>query len=129
MFTKPLWFALGFVVATIGGHLVTFPLVEKYLWRKVRPDYKQPGTIFHPEGLTWLTGVVERGLYMTALYFGGFPWVGVWLGIKVIARWQREEGKPLAESGYDVWLIGSGVSLACAFIGACIALRAFPCLK
>jgi hypothetical protein len=122
------------VIATIGGHPVTWPLVEKYLWPTVRKDYKAAGTLFHPKGLTWLTGMVERALYMTAVYFDGVQWIGVWLGIKVIARWQSEEqkarkGEYSEQAGYEVWLIGSGISLACAFTGAWAAKGQAPNLK
>ncbi|HTU43285.1 MAG TPA: hypothetical protein VMF10_16370 [Candidatus Aquilonibacter sp.] len=140
---------IGFVVSAVGGHVVTWPLVEKYLWPKIDPDY-EGGAFFEFKGLTWLTGIVERTLYTAAFYFGGvaLEWVGIWLGIKVIARWQREQarsredtsqnGEPQKRGGqkgepkqtdYDVWLIGSAVSLACAFVGAWLALGHVPCFK
>jgi hypothetical protein len=43
------------------------------------------------------------------------------------ARWQGpKDNEP---EGIDVWLIGNGVSLGCAFIGAWIAHWQVPCLK
>ena len=82
---------------------------------------------FGLNGLTWLTGMVERGLYTAALILGGFQWIGVWLGIKVIARWQTTEKRP--KGSMDIWLIGSGVSLVFGFIGAWMALGQMPPLK
>ncbi len=116
----------GFAVSIVGGHIVLWLLVERVLWPRVKKGYR-PGTLFRPNGLTWLTSMVERGLYTAALVLGGFQWVGVWLGIKVIARWQTTEDRP--KGSMDIWLIGSGLSLVFGFIGACIALGHVPCLK
>ena len=120
----------GFAVSMIGGHIIVWPLVEKFLWPRVNKGYRAAGTLFRPDGITCLTGLVERGLYTAALMAGAYQWIGVWLGIKVIARWQNNSPEKKGfEHGYDVWLIGSGISLLCAFIGAWIAKGQMPTLK
>jgi len=76
--------------------------------------------------------MVERFLYTAALYWGGYQWVGVWLGIKVIARWQateKEEKSRRKAGSLDVWLIGNALSLAFGFGGAWIAVGHAPLLK
>lgn len=51
----------------------------------------------------------------------------MWLALKVASQWKRWEGK---ERGtYNVFLIGSGLSLAMAYLGAWVAARHAPLAK
>jgi len=81
-----------------------------------------------PRGLSWATGLVESLLY-TCAFVGCAPqWVGLWLAIKVAARWTLKEEKN-QEANIHLWLVGSGVSVIFGYVGAGIALGRLPCLK
>jgi hypothetical protein len=110
---------LGFAVSIFGGHLVISTIVEKRLWPKTKPDYE-------PGGIKRWTGMLERTLYTGALMWGAPQWVAVWLATKAIVRWQRPRKPPEPPLAYDIWLIGSGLSILFGFIGAWIALGKLP---
>jgi hypothetical protein len=119
----------GLAVSMAGGHFVIWPLVERVLWPRIEEGHPS-GTLFHPTRLTFLTGVVERGLYTLALFLGFFQWVGLWLGVKVIARWQTtEEESNRSKGAIDVWLIGNAIGVVFGFLGAWLALGHLPYLK
>jgi len=117
------WFRLivGLSLSMGVGSLAIWYLVEKILWPHARPGYKTS-----PEGLTWLTGIVERGLYTTALVLGAPQWVGIWLVMKAASRWGDSETR---ERSQDIWMIGSGLSVLFGFLGAWFALWKLPVMK
>ena len=81
--------------------------------------------------LTPYVGLVERILYMTAFMIGAYQFIGVWLGVKAAVRWGALAGHPdRRDIGDDqVWLIGSGLSVLLAFLGAWLVLLKLPCFK
>lgn len=107
---------IGFVVSIFVGHAVIWILVEKLLWPHIKKGYTSEG------GITWLTGMVERGLYTLALLAGMPLWIGLWLGVKVTARFQNPDPDRETIGSYDIWLIGSGLSVFFGFLGALIPL-------
>ncbi len=106
---------LGFIVSMLVGHLFISMLLEKILWPRTNHGYKTVG-------LTWLVGVIERFLFTGALIFGAPQCISIWLGLKVIARWQSHDKKKELSCSQDIWLIGSGLSVLFGFLGAWIAL-------
>jgi hypothetical protein len=114
---------IGFVVSVIGGDLVIYPVMEWYLWPRLAKHYglgKSKGYNFARQ-----VGWLERALYTAALLIGAWQWVGIWLAIKVAARWRSTSGDPDAPVD-NVWLIGTGLSVLFAFLGAWIALAKVP---
>jgi hypothetical protein len=68
---------------------------------------------------------VERTLYVASLQLGMPEFVGVWMALKVAGQWKRwgEDGessphKIEGRSYYNIFLIGSGLSVAFAVVGA-----------
>lgn len=77
----------------------------------------------HQAYLPALLGVLERFLYVAALLQGYAEFVGVWLALKVAGGWK---GWTEGEEGihgrhlFNSTLIGSGLSLVWAVVGAAI---------
>jgi hypothetical protein len=91
--------------------------MEGYVWPNLHKGYRELHQ--YPVTFSWLVGIVERTLYTTALAVGAWQFIGVWLAIKVAARWRD----PDAQKGLptdNAWLIGTGISLLFGFIGALI---------
>jgi hypothetical protein len=108
---------IGFIFSVIGGHLILWPLMDKVLWPhlgRVRNENKKP--------LSGFVGIVERFLYTAALFVGAWQWIGIWLAIKVVARWQSTTSDHEKEiPGSDnAWLIGTGLNVLFGYIGAWI---------
>ena len=112
---------MGFVFSTLGGHFVLWPLIDKFLWPYVSRKHNFRA---HKFRLSWLVGIIERGLYTGALIAGAREWIGVWLAVKVVARWQTEGEKP--PDSDNIWLIGTALSVLFGFLGAWIALGTLP---
>jgi len=114
---------LGFVVSVIGGDLVIYPLVQWYLWPQIAKHYGET----KPKGHTFTRSVgwLERVLYTAALLANAWQWIGIWLAVKVAARWRSTAGDSDAPVD-NVWLIGTGLSVLFGFLGAWVALGKFP---
>ena len=113
---------LGFAVSIVGGDLLLHSLIDLYLWPKIYKAYDLPSPKFP---LTRQVGWLERLLYTGALYVGAWQWIGVWLAIKVAARWRSTSGPPYGSSD-NIWLIGTGISVLFGFLGAWVALGQLP---
>jgi hypothetical protein len=115
---------VGFAVSIIGGEIVLRPLIEYGLWpyagKKHGFDYNKKAH------LSGAVGMVERLLYTGALVFGSKELIGVWLAIKVAARWQSSEEAKEKPDSDNIWLIGTGLSLMFGFVGAWVALGQIP---
>jgi hypothetical protein len=116
--------ALGFSASVIGGEVVLYLLLEKFLWPRAAKRHKF--TLSPVHHLSGAVGMVERFLYTSALIVGVKEWVGVWLAVKVIARWQSAAPDKQPEDSNNIWLIGTGLSLWFGFLGACIVLGHAP---
>lgn len=115
---------LGFIVSVIGGDIVIYPLLEKYLWPQLEKHHGFKRK-FHT--FTRAVGWLERALYTGAILIGSWEWVGVWLAIKVAARWRSKAADSEADVPVDnVWLIGTGLSVLFGFLGAWIASGHLP---
>ena len=114
----------GYAVSVGVGHVAIKPLMEKHIWRRLNASYAHKLETY-PVTFSGLVGIVERTLYTTSLAIGAWQFIGVWLAIKVAARWRNpkeQEGVPAD----NAWLIGTGISLLFGLIGAWIILWHLP---
>jgi hypothetical protein len=107
---------------------VLWLIVLKCLWpyaaKKHGFDYER-----QKSRLSWLEGIVERCICTGALLIGGIHgWqaIGVWLAMKVAARWQKAKGEPQPIDSDHIWLIGTAISLSIGILGAWIAMGYLP---
>ena len=110
----------GYGFAVIVGHLCILVVVDG-LWRgeSGHLSYKRASY------LSRLVGFVERALFVATLQMGRGEFIGVWLLLKVAGQWKRwTEGETVGDktidgrSAFNIFLIGSGLSIAYAFVGA-----------
>ncbi len=112
---------IGYLVSSVGGALVLWLLVDKIAWGYLT----MRGIEKKGHMLTFPMGIIERILYTTVFLIGQPDFVGVWLLLKVASQWQRWQ-EPNQRGVYNVFLIGNGLSLLIAFIGAWLALGKVP---
>jgi hypothetical protein len=123
--TAGLRISLGFFVSVVVGDLVISPIIVKYCWPRLVKHHKVTagkGTFSREVG--WL----ERLMYTGAIYCGAWQWIGVWMAVKVAARWRSTAGDTAAPVD-NVWLLGSGLSILFGFLGAWVALGHLPIMK
>lgn len=115
--------AWGYIFAVIAGHFAISKYIDRLWfligWQTSNPD-ERPAHY-----LAYLLGIIERSLYFAALLANKPEFVGIWLALKVAGQWNRWGEK--AKIGtvelegrvfYNIFLIGSGLSIAYAFVGA-----------
>jgi hypothetical protein len=115
----------GFFVSVVVGDIVINPLLERWLWPQLEKHHESFKRQSHT--FTRQVGWLERALYTGAILVGAWEWVGVWLAIKIAARWRSNAGD--SEKGVpvdNIWLIGTGLSVLFGFIGAWIASGHLP---
>ncbi len=79
---------VGCVVSIVVGDLVISTLIG-WLWSGLeKHHYITRAEHTFTRQLGWL----ERALYTSALLAGAWQWIGVWLAIKVAARWRSTSG-------------------------------------
>jgi hypothetical protein len=118
--------AIGYTFAVIGGHVAIRPIIDGLWqdagWKKgiatdIRP---QP---YHPR----LVGLVERALYVASWQYHVPEFIGIWMALKAAGQWKRwgegipdssGEKKSEGRSFYNIFLIGSGLSVAYATVGS-----------
>jgi len=119
----PIRVLIGFLVSSVGGAIVLWVLVDRAAW----PYLAKGGVSGKPKRiLTVPLGICERASYTAAILLGAPTWIGVWLAIKVAARWHRWQGEERAT--YNVFLIGNILSIFFGLVGAWIALGRIPWL-
>ncbi len=127
------FFIIGFVCSLYVGHLaasMSVRAMREFLYKHQKRLYQEGKPVEWPKppstqrgSLSLPQGLVERTLYTGALMMGAPQWIGVWLAIKVAAKWKSQTHERGAD---NIWLIGTGVSLLVAFVGAWIALGRLP---
>jgi len=119
----------GFTFSILVGHLVLWLLIEKTLWPSVRKHH-----IVDPKQdkarLSWLVGVLERGIYTGALMIpgSGIQLIAGFLALKVTARWHSSSGPRSTVDSDNIWIIGTWLSVIFGAVGAWIALGHLPIL-
>jgi hypothetical protein len=113
---------VGFVASIFGADCVIWPLMNWYLHPRLA-EHHNAKPMKHT--FSRLVGWLERALYTSAILIGAWHWIGLWLALKVAARWRSTSGDPEAPVD-NVWLIGVGLSVLFGFLGAWIALGRVP---
>jgi hypothetical protein len=119
---------IGLTVSIVGGDIVVWGLVEKWLApfaaKKHGEDYLK-----RKSHLSRLVGIVERGICIGALLLGksqGWQVIAAWLALKVAARWQKVSDRPALKDSDNIWLIGTAVSVVFGILGAWITVGQLP---
>jgi hypothetical protein len=106
-----------------SGHFCVALIVDR-LW-KTEAGSSSDKNVRPGPYLPKLVGIVERVLFVASLQLGKAEFIGVWFVLKVAGQWKRwTEGADVdgdkvdARVFYNVFLIGSAVSLAYAVVGA-----------
>jgi len=113
---------LGLAISVLAGQLILPPLMDKIVKKLGRDPYAKD----RHRWLSSLLGCVERAIYTLAIVGGSGTLVAVWLGIKSAAQWERRRENPGAAEFDNAFLVGSGISLLIAMIGAAVALGRLP---
>jgi hypothetical protein len=122
------WTVVAYVYALIVGAILTHITVD-FMWDLVKHEValEEPSTILSSPGILtrykWqgdMLGVCERGLYLASLQMGHPEFIAVWLGIKTVATSRRwtDEPRLRGRAIYNIFLIGTALSLAYAAVGA-----------
>jgi hypothetical protein len=116
-------YAAGLIFASLVGQALILPMM-KNLWVGVYGKGRAPSVQRHQEH-PMMIGVMERALYYGAWVFGKPEFIGVWLAIKIAGQWSRwAQGEYIAprkvpgRSFFNVFLVGTGFSIAYGVIGA-----------
>lgn len=111
---------LGYAFSVIVGHLCIAAVVD-CLYAGVGSEGKNRQANYFPG----LVGVLERVLFVASLQMGKAEFIGLWFALKVAGGWKRwGEGIELGgvkidgRSLYNIFLIGNGLSIAYAVVGA-----------
>lgn len=120
------WIALiiGYGFAIVIGHFRIKKIVDG-LWRTEAGWNGIADNAVRPASyLSTFVGVVERVLFVASLQMEKAEFIGVWLVLKVASQWKLwsegvTEKQPIdGRIFYNIFLIGSGLSIAYAVVGA-----------
>ena len=119
-FREIIFYACGFIFGIVYAHppIHAITMNLRRIWKLEYPGLEDPPYI---PILPGIVGYVERLLYIIAFSMGQPIFIGIWLTLKTAARWE-EWTKPDPEkipgrATYNVFLVGSGLSILYAFIG------------
>ena len=120
---------VGFAFSIVLGHFVLWSLIEKTLWPYVRRHHP-PDPNHHKSRLSWMVGVLERGIYTGAFLLPGtgIQLVAGFLALKVASRWHSSSGPRSTVDSDNIWMIGSCLSVLFGLAGAWIVLGHMPAL-
>jgi hypothetical protein len=120
---------VGFAFSIVVGHFVLWSLIEKTLWPYVRRHHP-PDPNHHKSRLSWMVGVLERGIYTGAFLLPGtgIQLVAGFLALKVASRWHSSSGPRSTVDSDNIWMIGSCLSVLFGLAGAWIVLGHMPAL-
>ena len=113
----------GYGFAVVVGHMCIATVIDG-LWRG-EAGSPSDGKVRVAGYLSRLIGFVERALFIATLQMGRGELIGIWLVLKVAGQWKRwTDGERVGDkvvdgrSAFNIFLIGSGLSIAYAFVGA-----------
>ncbi len=111
---------LGYLTSTVVGAGVIFYLVEKGMWKELAKENSDCCKNPKNPVITIKLGIIERILYTTVLIMGYWQWIGLWLTLKTVVKWDYWKDKN--RDYYNIFLIGNGLSVFFGFLGAWIAV-------
>lgn len=118
----------SYVASYLFGVVIAhYPIrrVVDLMWERIgwAGEYKE--TVRPASWQSRIIGCVERTLYVAAFHVNQAEFIAVWLAVKVAVQWKRwEEGREYGERTiagraiYNIFLIGSALSVAYALVGA-----------
>jgi hypothetical protein len=115
------YYLIGYLFSLSGG-LLFVRLIVNTMWRELGWKGKPSEDVIRP--YAWhaqAIGILESVLYTTAWIVSAPQFIAVWLALKVAGkwgRWEKDEGKIPGRSIYNIFLIGSGFSVAYSTVGA-----------
>lgn len=109
---------LGYFVAIVGGRLVIFIYLDKFLW----PQYEAETKEERPKvrNITRHLGFLEAFTYVSAILMESPEWIPIWIGIKTASQWQRWSSTS-GRVAFNIFLIGNLMCMLFSFLGAWIA--------
>jgi hypothetical protein len=123
---KLLYSFAGYGFALLFG-TVLVSLLSNELWRLIGVREKKQDSPLHSPTLAKIIGIFERVLYVASWQIGKPEFIGLWLVLKTAGGWKgwaedRKIGDRTisARHVFTLFLIGSGLSLMYAVIGALI---------
>ena len=121
------WWALlgGYVYAVFYGHFLISPIVG------VAQEIVEPGRPRDPQWQPFMTGVIERTLYVTSLLVGRAEFIVIWVTLKMALQYKRWTGETKSNEPQEVKdkealvgrqrfmnsLNGNGLSILHALVG------------
>jgi hypothetical protein len=114
-----LWLSIivGYLFAIVVGALCTKWVVDT-LWSPLLKKGSPARWSFRYTGS--LVGIVERTLYLASLQFAYPEFIAIWLAMKTAGQWKEWEvgnDQATGRAFFNFFLIGTGFSLAYAYIG------------
>lgn len=101
-------YAIGYIISLFLAHLLIRLTIDP-LWKAHGDPLKEEWRLSSLN-----QGYVERLLYTLSWQFGVPAFIGVWLALKVASQWRKWS----EEAGYNIFLIGSGLSVLYGILGA-----------
>jgi len=120
--------AWGLMFVAVGGTFLVWGLITDLAWGVILRSQRPASDVVS----TMLLAALERVSFMVALILGFYVWVGVWLALKMAARWPRAgESDPLVKAAGprtagNLWLIGNLLSVLISALGAWVSLGRLP---
>ncbi|MDA8174273.1 MAG: hypothetical protein M0018_06755 [Nitrospiraceae bacterium] len=120
-------YGIGYLFSVVIGHFLIYPLVDS-LWNNLGWQRRPEGDLVRPVPEHHaMVGMLERGLYTSALLMGKMEFIGLWFFIKVAGNWKgfsedREfDGVKIhGRSIFNIALIANGFSIAYGVLGGMI---------
>jgi len=117
---------IGLLIATLLGHIFIWLIIDKWL------RCKNPRT--SKFAFAWMLGIIERILYFIAFLIQAPQWIAFWITAKIAITWHpglvNKMGHSIEKDSYNIFMIGNGLSVLFAFLGAWVALDfSLPVIK
>ncbi len=119
-------YLIGYLFSVVIGHFL-IKLFSDTAWTAIGEGFSKEST-YH-RWTTYILGIIERALFTSSVFFGAREFIAIWLAIKVAAQWKSWEGNPgkvgearLARARYNLFLLGTGLTVAYSVLGAQITL-------
>ncbi len=122
-------YAIGYGYAIFAG-LLTARVVNS-MWELIGWKANDNESIRRNIWEPFSVGIIERALYVSSLILGHGVFIGFWLALKVAGRWTapweesagNKKSWPVTRSAYQIFLVGSGISVLYAFVGFKLILQ------